>query len=295
MPSQPDEPFRLTDVSALLPRRPLARPGLAEQAVEGLLRADSYRPLTAFQVVVASAEVRDAPDGDRISEIVFGEGFDVLESRGPRAWGRARRDGTIGWIDRSALGPVAAPDARIAMPRTPAHRSASAEAEASVILPWNALVRTGNRREGFIEVLGAGWVAEDAVAPFGLFEPDMATAAERLLGTPHVPGGRSDRGTDCSGLVQQALTACGLPGARYTPDQAELGRPVTASEARRGDLILWHKPDLKVWGGHSAIVYDADHVIHATGDAGAVVIEPTDAAAMRCSADSFDPPICLRL
>ena len=50
----------MTDVSALLPRRPLARPGLAEQAVEGLLRAETYRPTTAFQVVVASAEVRDA-------------------------------------------------------------------------------------------------------------------------------------------------------------------------------------------------------------------------------------------
>lgn len=283
----------MTDVSALIPRRPLARPGLAEQAVEGLLRADSYRPVTAFQVVVASAEVRDGPDGDRISEIVFGEAFDVLESRGPRAWGRARRDGAVGWIDRSALGPVAAPDARIAMPRTPARRSASEEAEILLILPWNALVQTRGRREGFVEVVGAGWVDQAAVAPFGAFEDDMATAAERLLGTPHVLGGRGDRGTDCSGLVQQALTACGLPGARYTPDQAELGRQVEA--ARRGDLVLWLKPRLKTWGGHSAIVYDADHVIHATGYAGAVGIEPMAEAATRYAADGFAGPVFRRV
>lgn len=285
----------MTDVSALLPRRPLARPGLAEQAVEGLLRAEAYRPTTAFQVVVASAEVRDAPDGDRVSEIVFGEAFDVLESRGPRAWGRARRDGAVGWIDRSALGPLAAPDARISMPRTPARRSASADAEVAVLLPWNALVKTGARREGFIDILGAGWAAEDAVAPFGRFEPDMATAAERLLGTPHVLGGRGDRGTDCSGLVQQALTACGLPGGRYTPDQAELGREVSAAEARRGDLMLWLKPDLAVWGGHSAIVHDAGQVIHATGHAGAVTIEPMDRAAARYAAGGFEAPIFRRL
>lgn len=285
----------MTDVSALIPRRPLARPGLAEQAVEGLLRAETYRPLTAFQVVVASAEVRDGPDGERISEIVFGEAFDVLESRGPRAWGRARRDGAIGWIDRSALGPVAQPDARIAMPRTPARRTASAEAEIILMLPWNALVQTRARREGFVEVVGAGWVDQAAVAPFGAFETDMASAAERLLGTPHVLGGRNDRGTDCSGLVQQVLTACGLAGARYTPDQAELGRAVASAEARRGDLALWLKPGLKTWGGHSAVVYDADHVIHATGHAGAVVIEPLAEAAARYAADGFAPPMFRRV
>lgn len=285
----------MTDVSALIPRRPLARPGLAEQAVEGLLRAESYRPTTAFQVVVATAEVRDGPDGERISEIVFGEAFDVLESRGPRAWGRARRDGAVGWIDRSALGPVAAPDARIAMPRTPARRSASEEAEILLILPWNALIQTRGRREGFVEVVGAGWVDQAAVAPFGAFEDDMATAAERLLGTPHLLGGRSDRGTDCSGLVEQALTACGLPGARYTPDQVELGDAVEPADIRRGDLVLWPKPRLKTWGGHSAIAWDADHVIHATGDAGAVVIEPLAEAAAHYAADGFAAPAFRRV
>ena len=117
----------MTDVSALIPARPLARPDLAEQAVEGLVRAAAYRPTTGFQIVTPQAEVRDGSDADaaRISEIVFGEAFDVLESRGPRAWGRARRDGAVGWIDRSALGPVAAPDARINAPRTPVRRTAA--------------------------------------------------------------------------------------------------------------------------------------------------------------------------
>lgn len=287
----------MTDVSALIPARPLARPDLAEQAVEGLVRATAYRPTTGFQIVTPQAEVRDGsdPDAARISEIVFGEVFDVLESRGPRAWGRARRDGAVGWIDRAALGPVAAPDARINAPRTPVRRTASPEAEVVLTLPWNALVQTRARRDGFIEIVGAGWVEEAFVAPFGVFDADPATASERLLGTPHGLGGRTDRGTDCSGLAQQALTACGLPGARYTPDQALLGRAVDADQAGRGDLVLWLKPGLATWGGHSAILYDADHVIHATGDAGAVIVEPLSDARARYAADGFAAPVFRRV
>lgn len=287
----------MTDVSALIPARPLARPDLAEQAVEGLLRAAAYRPTTAFQIVTPQAEVRAGPDAgaERISEIVFGEAFDLLESRGPRAWGRARRDGAVGWIDRAVLGPVAAPDARIATPRTPVRRSASPEAEVVLTLPWNALVQTRGRRDGFTEIIGAGWVEQSAVAPFGAFDPDPATAAERLLGTPHGLGGRTDRTTDCSGLAQQALTACGLPGGRYTPDQARLGRAVNAAVARRGDLVLWLKPDLSRWGGHSAILYDAGHVIHATGQAGAVVVEPLAQAMARYAGGGFASPVFRRL
>ncbi|MBX3476868.1 MAG: C40 family peptidase [Brevundimonas sp.] len=287
----------MTDLSALIPPRALARPDLAEQAVEGLVRAAAYRPTDAFQLVSPSAELRDGPEATarRVSELVFGEAFDVLESRGPRAWGRARRDGAIGWIDRAALGPVAAPDARIALPRTPARRSASAEAEVVAVLPWNALVQTGGRRDGFVQVVGAGWVAQDAVAPFGDFDPDPATAAERLLGTPHALGGRTDRATDCSGLVQQALTACGLAGGRYAPDQAQLGRAVRDAEARRGDLVIWLKPDLDVWGGHSAIVHDAGHLVHATGAARSVVMESFAAAADRYAAEGFDAPVFRRV
>lgn len=294
---QPRTADVLTDLSALIPSRALARPDLAEQAVEGLVRAAAYRPTDAFQLVTPSAELRDGPEATarRVSELVFGEAFDVLESRGPRAWGRARRDGAIGWIDRAALDPVAAPDARIALPRTPARRTAATEAEVAAVLPWNALVQTGARRDGFIQVIGAGWVAEAAVALFGEFDPDPATAAERLLGTPHALGGRTDRATDCSGLVQQALTACGLAGGRYAPDQALLGQAIGEKETRRGDLVVWLKPGLDVWGGHSAIVHQDGHLIHATGEARAVVIEPFADAAARYAANGFEAPVFRRV
>ena len=123
---------------------------------------------------------------------------------------------------------------------------------------------------------------------------DMA-GAERLLGRPHALGARSSFETDCSGLVQQALLACGLPGPRRAADQAELGRAVARNDAQRGDLAIWLSSAEGDWTGHSALVVDAERIIHATGARGAVVIETFAEVEARLTADGFAAAIFRRV
>ena len=100
---------------------------------------------------------------------------------------------------------------------------------------------------------------------------------------------------DCAGLVQQALSACGRAAPRYPDQQAELGRAVARTDARRGDLVVWLHDDLGPWNGHSALLLDADRVLHATGHHGAVVIEPLAEAEARYAADGFRAAVFRRL
>ena len=169
------------DAATLDPRTTLARPDLAEQALEGLVRATAYRPAEPMHAAVPLADIHaDAdPVSERIDQLIFGEAFDVLDRKGDRLWGRARRDGLVGWIAASALQPGA---------RLPTHRVAVVAAA----LPLNALVAD------------SAAVSADHLAPIGDFEADPVAVAERLLGVPHSLGARSSAATDCSGLVQQA-------------------------------------------------------------------------------------------
>ena len=255
------------------PRTTLARPDLAEQALEGVVRAAAYRPVRPMYGAVPAADIHaDAdPASERIDQLLYGEAFDVLDQRGDRVWGRARRDGLVGWISLSSLTAAA---------RRPTHRVAAV----SAALPLNALVGE------------AAPVAPEALAPIGEFEREPVAVAERLLGVPHELGARSSAATDCSGLVQQALYACGLPGPRHSDQQAELGRAVARAEARRGDLVIWlADAGDHSWTGHSAFVLDADRVLHATGHHGAVVIESFAEADARYRADGFHAPVFRRL
>lgn len=261
------------DAATLDPRTTLARPDLAEQALEGLVRATTYRAARPMRAAVPLADIHAEADpaSERIDQLIYGEAFDVLDQKGDRLWGRARRDGLVGWVAASALQPGA---------RLPTHRVAAVAAA----LPLNALVADPAE------------ASPADLAPIGAFETDPVAVAERLLGVPHSLGARSSAATDCSGLVQQALYACGLAGPRHADQQADLGQAVARADARRGDLVVWlAEPGDHSWTGHSAFMFDADRVIHATGHHGAVVIEAFAEADARYRADGFHAPVFRRL
>ncbi len=230
------------------PRTTLARPDLAEQALEGLLPAAAFRPVRPMHCAVPVADLHtDAVPGDHpVDQLIHGEAFDVLEARGDRVWGRARRDGVVGWAPLTAL--------KDGVP-LPTHRIGSTNAD----LPLNALVVAAGDPPG--------------LAPIGSFSAEPVAVAERLLGTPYRLGGRSSVGTDCCGLVQQALYACGLAAPRYADQLAALGQAVPAGQAGRGDLVIWLDPACGPWNGHAGFMLDSDRVLHAVERLGGVAIE----------------------
>lgn len=252
------------------PRTTLARPDLAEQALEGIVRAGAFREPEPMHCAVPVADLhRDFVAGDHpIDQLIYGEAFDVLDAREGRVWGRARRDGVVGWVERSALQDGAP---------LPTHRVGSTADR----LPLNALVVEAGDPAG--------------MAPIGSFAAEPVEVAERLLGTPYKLGGRSSLGTDCCGLVQQALYACGRAAPRYADQLAELGQAVAAGDARRGDLVIWLDPEEGPWNGHAGFILDDDRVLHAVGRLGGVAVEPFAEADARHRVVGSNGPVIRRL
>ena len=256
--------------ASLDPRTTLARPDLAEQALEGIVRASAFRAVRAMHCAVPVADIHiDVFAGEHpVDQLIFVEAFDVLDTRGDQVWGRARRDGVVGWVMQSAL--------RDGAPLATHRIGTTGES-----LPLNALV---------VEVGDPA-----GLAPIGSFAAEPVEVAERLLGTPYKLGGRSSLGTDCCGLVQQALYACGRAAPRYADQLAELGLVVAAGDARRGDLVIWLDPDEGPWNGHAGFILDGDRVLHAVGRLGGVAIEPFAEADVRHRVAGSPGPVFRRL
>jgi cell wall-associated NlpC family hydrolase len=134
-------------------------------------------------------------------------------------------------------------------------------------LPMAARVAVLRVEGRFAVTASGGYVPAQHLASVESREPDFVAVAERFLGTPYLWGGKTGLGLDCSGLVQVALTACGISCPRDTDmQQAAVGEVVAHGPRRRGDLIFWK--------GHVAIARDENTMIHANAFHMAVAIEP---------------------
>ena len=145
------------------------------------------------------------------------------------------------------------------------------------------------RQQDRFAVATIGYVPAGHLAPLDRVETDFVAVAERFVGTPYLWGGKTSLGLDCSGLVQVALSACGIACPRDSDMQeSALGALVTSlSTLERGDLVFWK--------GHVAIVRDEQTFLHANAFHMAVAVEPISHALARIRAAGNDVTSVRRL
>lgn len=265
------------------------RDGIAARSLEGVLEAEVYLDPKAMSCVAAATAIRSAPDAnsEQMDQLLFGERFEVLEEEGAFVFGQAARDGYVGFVEAAALGPAGPlPTHRVAALRTYAFAEASIKSRAIGPYSINSLVAVEEVRGTLAKVAGAGWVTAAHLEPIGLFEDDWAAVAERFVGAPYLWGGRESLGLDCSGLVQQALFACGRACPRDTDQQQALGAPIEADAFGRGDLVFWK--------GHVALGLGDGRIVHANGHHMATVAEPLAEAIARIDAAGSGQPTAYR-
>jgi cell wall-associated NlpC family hydrolase len=222
-----------------------------------------------------------------LDQLLFGEVFEVLDEADGWAFGKAVRDGYVGYVDVAALGgPPTTPTHTVRTLRTYGFSEPSIKSAPLGLYSMNALVAAEGQEGRFVKAAGSGWFVAEHLVPAGHTEPDYVAVAERFVGTPYYWGGRESLGLDCSGLVQQALYAGGRACPRDSDQQANMGEPVGPQVLRRGDLIFWR--------GHVAIMTSPEAIVHASGFHMAVVAEPLAVAVARTSARGGGEPIAFR-
>lgn len=247
------------------PREWFAGPDVVELALAGDVGAMRYVEPRALVCTAARTMLRSGPDAaaEAVSELIFGEGFEIVEVKDGFALGRTLHDRYIGWVDFAVLAlPGTEPTHRISARRAPVFAAASIKAAVLMELPFGAHM-AGAMDGDFLCLDSGGFVHRRHLGPL---PKDRFAAAVLFADAPYRWGGRTPDGVDCSGLVQQALSVEGITLRRDTDLQREQGEAVKFAARDAGDLLFWP--------GHVGLLLDGDRLCHANAHWMAVVTEP---------------------
>ncbi|MGI9370605.1 MAG: C40 family peptidase [Ruegeria sp.] len=238
--------------------------------------------MTRQRVSEPVVDLLRSPNGPRDRQLLFGDTVTVGETAGDHSRVIADKDRYSGWVRTAQLGPVLRATHWITAAATHVYAEPDMKTPDRLSLSFGSRISVISEQSRFVET-ELGFIPNVHVSPEPWRYSDPVSVAALFLGTPYLWGGNSRFGLDCSGLVQAALLACGIPCPGDSGDQEKvLGDDLPEdAKLKRGDLVFWK--------GHVAWVADDDRFLHANAFHMAAQYEGIDEAISRIKTQGDGP------
>ena len=161
------------------------RGDLADIKLAGKLFAPHYAVPLQRSIVTATAAIREFPDAKSMgaSELVYGEGFAVLDVAGDWAWGYGVHDDYLGYVRMESLGDPVEPTHVVTATGTLLFDKPNIRSAVMMRLPMGArLVSGGDSECGQFLLCGDAFVPKTHVEEIGKVRESAVDLSERLVG-----------------------------------------------------------------------------------------------------------------
>lgn len=200
-----------------------------------------------------------------VSQILFGEHFEILEKSNQWFKVRLHYDNYEGWIDSKQCQIISEKN----------YQDLSNEA---IILNADLVEYVTNPKSILLAIpLGAsisflthsdinkdGFEFEGLKAVGIKPKSSIVQTAFMYLNAPYLWGGKTPFGIDCSGFTQMVYKLCGYKLLRDASQQATQGDALSfIEESEAGDLAFFDNDEGKII--HVGIIMENNHIIHASG------------------------------
>lgn len=214
-------------------------------------------------IVPVRAEASDR--SEIVSQVLFGEHFEVLEQK-PQ-WSRIKLhyDGYEGWIDTKQFQPISGAD-YATLSDDPIILNGdlieyvTAQDNFLLPIPIGASLSFLNHAEINKQAFEFEGLKINGQKP----KSEIVNTAFLYMNAPYLWGGKTPFGIDCSGFTQMCYKLNGHKLLRDASQQATQGDPLSfIEESEPGDLAFFDNEEGRIT--HVGIIMENNYIIHASG------------------------------
>lgn len=208
---------------------------------------------------------------EQVSQVLFGESFEILDAKDSWILIRLAYDHYEGWLDNKQFTTISKVLFEDLQERKQEVADLSSHSfclklgkdEMLNILPGSTIPFLKDTKFSINEQEYL-FVGESSVPNALKFDAQLEETAQFYLNAPYLWGGRALFGIDCSGFSQIVYKHLGVKLRRDASQQAEEGRVVDfLQEAKPGDLAFFDNDEGRII--HVGIILDDLEIIHASG------------------------------
>ncbi|MDB5191651.1 MAG: NlpC/P60 family protein [Segetibacter sp.] len=201
---------------------------------------------------------------EQVSQLLFGEVAELLESTKDFVKVRCLHDGYIGWCQTSQLETIEDEAANFKRILAPDYLNSIACNGSTMHIPFGSNVGyfDGRKQIGKLEFD----IKTEGVSPSKqlISEAEIERLAMLYLNTSYQWGGRSIFGVDCSGFTQTVFSFFDIALQRDAYQQATQGEAIGfLQEVKCGDLAFFDNEEGRIT--HVGIMLSPDTIVHASG------------------------------
>lgn len=199
-------------------------------------------------ISVAPLRAEPSHQSEMVSQILFGESVDFLETNGSFSKIRMHFDQYEGWVDTKQISEI--PEADLENRKT------------KLITEPFRFYDSGIGK--ILISAGSEIPFEHEIEVFPATREGIAETVKMFLNVPYLWSGRSFFGIDCSGFTQLVFKVHGIQLRRDAYQQAEVGSVLDfVEESEPGDLAFFENQEGKI--SHVGIMLEDQKIIHAYG------------------------------
>lgn len=216
---------------------------------------------------LAIAPMRAEPSdrSEIVSQVLFGEHFEVLEQTGQWSKVKLAYDDYEGWMDTKQFQPISAGN-YAQLTADPAILNADlieyVTASNNMLMPIPlgaslSFLNHGDINSGNFDFEG---MKTNGVKP----KSNIINTAFLYMNAPYLWGGKTPFGIDCSGFTQMVYKLNGYKLLRDASQQATQGEALSfIEESEPGDLAFFDNEEGRIT--HVGIIMENNYIIHASG------------------------------